>query len=244
MNLKLLAAAAAVSVCAFAAPAFANDGYVDASYVNLNGLGSSQSAYTANLAYSANLNPTGWGVQGDVSYLDGDNIPSQYVSGQATVFKRDKTYLYGAYVNYADSFDIDTWEVGALGQAYGDKYTVSGSIGYGQTNTNPNIDHWDVGATGNYYITNNFSIGATASYERLTLAGANEDITVLGAQAEWKPEKLPVSFIASYLNENPDGLGSFGVTSVGVRWNFGGAKTLKDRDQNGVVRAVVQRLLF
>jgi hypothetical protein len=224
MKTKFFAAAAA-TVCALAAApaAFAGDGdgYVDASYQRLTGGGGVD-------AYGANLNLT---------YADANGAPSQYTAAQVTLYKRGKTGMVGAYGAYADSFGSNSGEGGLVGQMYGDKHTLSGVAGYGG---NAGDNYWVAGASLTYYVRPDIAFSVTGGYNSF-----NHNIghtSVVNVQAEWKP-MIPVSFFVGYTNESFSAGGDADVVSVGARWNFGN-KTLKDRDQSGVITPISQRLSF
>jgi hypothetical protein len=237
MNVKLFAAAAA-AVCTLSAAsaAFAGDGYLDGSYMRLNG-GGGADAYSANFAYNTGLTAD-WNGQLNLSYADANGAPSQYTAAQVTLFNRTKDHMYGVYGAYADSFGSKSGEGGLVGQLYGDKHTVSGLGGYGGNGGN---HYWVVGASGTYYVQPNIALSLTGGYNSFNNGGGH--IGVINVQAEWKPS-IPISFFTGYTKESfGGGGGAADVVSVGARWNFGN-KTLKDRDQSGVISPISQRLTF
>jgi len=244
MKLKFLAAAAAVSVCAMAAaPAFAADGYLDANYVNVRSHGDSADAYQLDGSYNTTPTVGNWGAQVDGSYLDANDTEGHYASAQVSFFKRGANHLLGVYGNYTDDFKSTAWEGGGLGQLYGDKYTLSGLVGYGVIDGAPQPNYVILGANGVYYPADNLSLGLTVGYTDVTSNGSG-NATVVGAQVEWKPSSKPFSFILADSYEHPDNGSDGNLISVGARWNFGGAKTLKERDQGGVISAIAQRFRF
>jgi hypothetical protein len=245
MNIKLFAAAALVVGAMSAAPAFAADGYLDANYVNITSHGNSTSAYQLDGSYNTAPKVGEWGAEVDGSWLDANDTDGHYDSAQITFFKRGENHLLGFYANYTDDFKSTAWEGGGLGQLFGSKYTLSGLVGYGVVDGVPQPNYVILGANGTYYPADNLAIGLTAGYTDVTSNGSG-NVTMVGAQAEWKPSSTPFSFVLADTYEHPNGSnGADGnLVSVGVRWNFGGAKTLKERDQGGVISAIAQRFRF
>jgi hypothetical protein len=261
MQRKFLVAAAAIAVCAAAsAPAFADTfgnlgniganvpgtGFVEGDYLNLHTAGTTgtHNGWQALGSYNTSPSANQWGLQADFTYMDGENIPDQYIGGQVTGFRQLTNGRVGLYGAYADSFGDEDWELGGVGQYFGKRYTLTGIAGAGR-DTDANIGYWLYGATGSYYFQPNLSFAGLYSYEHDD--HGLPSVSVLGAHLEWKPQQSPVSFLVGYTNLNPSG-GSApqeSIVNVGVRFTFGsGAKSLQERDQTGTISDYALRQHF
>ena len=71
------------------------------------------------------------GVELDAAVVDGDETDTAWgVTGH--LFTRNDSYLFGGFVSYADSDDDSAWAAGLEANKYYDRWTLNGSVGYGE----------------------------------------------------------------------------------------------------------------
>lgn len=242
MKIKLFAAAAAVVCTMSAAPAFAGDGFVDAAYLHLKPAGgTSVTGYQVNGTYSTEPATGAIGFQGDLTYIDGDGIPDQYIAGTATVYHQGETSRLGGYVTYADSFGVSAWEAGAVGQLIRENFTLSAMLGYGDSDAAGSNSYWVMGGAATFYLNQNVALTGFGGFADEDFFGGSQHM--IGVTLEVKPESLPISVFAGYNRTDPGAGAAIDTLSVGARFNFGG-KTLKDRDQKALLKQVGLRQSF
>ena len=97
----------------------------------------------------------------------------------------------------------------------------------------PDIEYNNYDLNGDFYITDNFVVGATYGVGSLENAGGEADTTNYGLSAEWQFGSMPLSLLAGYQHWELDDIDyETDALTVGVRWNFGGS--LIERDRAGV----------
>ncbi|MDR3508189.1 MAG: hypothetical protein P4L64_09860 [Caulobacteraceae bacterium] len=239
---KLLIASVAALATLVAAPALAASGQVDIGYHGADGLGSGNNLNDVVFGGAVATQFSGeWGGQFDAHFerIDGAGERTTLSTGTAHLFKRNDSYLVGAYASVADVLGAGLYAGGIEGQKYFDRATLYGTVGYGTSDfRNNNVTAWNVAADAKGFITDNLTVDLKVDYTD-GQQNLNGHVTTYGVGAEWKPEGHPFSLFAEYARHAPSGR-SFGLTSisdyntygVGFRWNFG-VKTLKERDRSG-----------
>jgi hypothetical protein len=155
-------------------------------------------------------------------FFDGDNWRLGLVSGDA--------------VFLSESEDLDEWFFGAEGQVWAERAAFSGSavIGSAESGFSSELDAWNIDGAADFYITDNFVIGAVAGWGNLESLFDEDgiDTTSVGASAEYQFAGAPVSLHAGYSRFEIDDVDiSSEAFTIGARWNWGG--TLKQRDRAG-----------
>jgi len=148
------------------------------------------------------------------------SLDSKTTRGAAAhAFTRDpNSYLLGAYGEYSAVGSNDIWRIGAEAEYYLDKVTLSGLVGY----ENSDLTKSDVFAAldFSYYTTDNFRI--SAGYRRFL------DIDAAAIGAEYQLQSLPASLFVSGQLGSKD----HRTALAGLRFYFGGAdKTLIRRQR-------------
>jgi len=154
-------------------------------------------------------------LDGALGKLDGDTTGGAAVHA---FMRNPNSYLLGAYSSYSGVDGDDIWRLGAEAEYYLDKVTLTGLVGY-ENSDRTNGDVFAVlGAS--YYLTDNFKV--SAGYLRFL------DINAATFGAEYQINNMPASLFVS---------GQFGGDDhrrvlAGVRYYFGGSqKSLIRRDR-------------
>jgi len=237
MKLRHLAcAAASVAALAVAAPAFAGTGYVDIAYSNTEYSSFESDAVTGTAAWSATMFGN-YTFQADILKGAERDFPAgpanaDYFVGNFHANYRSDRYLMGAYYSRGEVEDVQTWDLGLEAQAYFPNATLTGRVSTGQlVPPGPGKYKNDViYGSAAFYIRENLAVSVSLERQKTEVF---EDTTVVKFGGEWKPMPLPVSLFAEYGSHDSDTWTADNTIAAGVRFTFGDAKTIKERDQKG-----------
>lgn len=216
MKVRYLASAALAAVAALAAaPAFAaNGGYIDAGFIEEDGL-RYQDGFTASGVFSTETSGLNIQIDGNYGKLEQPAPEDQFGSVGVHVGKVVEGGYWGAYVQVGQTlmFDqtnadtlgsvVDTpaangaafkatsWEVGLEIENYRENWSWFARANYGSVDNDVveyNAAGADIGAT--YYLTDNISLGLDGSMLSIE---DSRDLSSVAFTAEWAPAFLPVS---------------------------------------------------
>lgn len=245
---KIIGAAAAAGCALLAGQALAEPvGYIGAGYgyneIKFEDEGTGHlNGYTIDggVAYDAFSK---FRLTGDAGFtwLKQDHVKGEDTVWAGTLHATDKDSRFGAFLGAADNEEVTLWGVGAEGKLRFDKASVYGQVGYGQVGNYDNVDLWAVRVEGNYFPTNNVRLGAGLGGSRINSDLLDLDMFTATAEAEYKLDAHPVSFVAGYDYVTINDVGYDGnVFRVGARYTFGG--DLKARDKTTAGQGSVQTL--
>jgi hypothetical protein len=224
MKKQLWATAAAV-VVALAAPAIATagEGVIDLSYYNSDDI--DVDAINVGGAVVTEVGQLNLQLDADFSRFDLGGADVTFSSGSAHLFHRTDSYAFGGFYNITSFAGDGVHTVGLEGAKYWDRLTLSGLVSTSSDDFDGFEDLTTVGADLNYFINDNFSIGA--GYTNYSGDASLED-DAYGVHAEWKTMRS-ISFFGSYQKFDEADVDNF---TIGIRHSFGGG-TLKERDRSG-----------
>lgn len=239
MKTYLLGAAAAF---AMAAPGVAHadtTGHVGLSYNSLDvDLDSNMNDYLLlNGAVATDLG-NGWNLQFDAQSANMNHSSHNDSMTAATVhaFGRDGGWAWGGFAGFTGG-EIDGIYVGAEAAWYVDRFTFAGNVLYGFDRQQSGTNFTSADLTGDYYFTDNFSVGAEVDWYSWNFDGtsADNDGTTYGVNAEYQFANSPFSVFGGYhwadttVFDTDNNVSSF---TLGFRYNFG-TGSLIERDHSG-----------
>lgn len=235
---KLMITTAALALGVIATPAFAAPaGYVGGSYLHqevdpgsLEGDG-----WQIDGAAAFDLAPVGVAVKAAVTDNDTAGSDASVQLG-GHVFGNLAGGKLGGFVDYADlgNNSDNVWAFGGEGQFGLGVATLAASAGWQNYDGGIYDDAWGVGGELRVFPTDNFRLSGGVGYSDLNGVSSlvDEKVWTLGVGGEWKPESLPISFVADYAHSDFDRFNIDADTfRVGARFTFGGS--LKDRNDSG-----------
>jgi hypothetical protein len=237
MRTLIITTAAALGAGLFVTPAAAAPaGYVGGSYVHQQTDPGSFEAdgWRIDGAAAFDLAPIGLALKAGVSDDDQTGSDTTFDIG-AHAFSHFAPGKLGAFVDYADDGNNNNaWAFGGEGQFGVGPATLAASAGWENFDGGVYDDAWGVGGEVRVFPTDNLRLSGAVGYADLNGVAsiADNKVWTLGVGGEWKPESLPVSFVADYAHSDFD---RFNVDAdtfrIGARFNFGGS--LKDRNDSG-----------
>lgn len=234
MRKFLLAAAMAAAAAVAVAPSVASaNGYVGVNWNTVDDGVTEDEAIGAEAAFAFE-GSSAIGFEVDFAYADTD--PDSTLGAAGHIYTRNDSYLFGGLIGVSDNDGSGTtWFGGLEANKYFDRWTLAGAVLYG-SNDDADFDGWGGTVAARVFPTDNFRIGAQASWAQVDVAGVDQDTTILGAGAEYQFAAFPLSINGGYNNIDVDGVGDADAWTLGVRWNFGG-QSLYDRDRRGASQA-------
>ncbi|MBK6703550.1 MAG: hypothetical protein IPL62_18950 [Caulobacteraceae bacterium] len=227
-----------VMALAFAAtPALAQTGHVGLSYTSNDDFEYDTTAIEGAAAFAFGEN-FGAQIDGNIASVDdgGDSETGYRVNGH--LFYNAGAARIGGLFGYS-KFDYsgiapEATHWGVEGQYDFGRFTLGASAIWGDAEgiISPELDYEQIDLRGNYYVTDNFVLGARYGFGNVENIGGDADTTDYSLDAEYQFSSTPISLLASFQHWEVDGTAvesdSF---TIGARWNWGG--TLKERDGAG-----------
>jgi hypothetical protein len=235
--IKKLTTLSAIALAFAATPALAQTGHVGVAYSS-----------------SDEIDLDTWAVEGATTFAFSENIGAQ-VDGNIGLYDGGGDSEFGWRINghlfyNAGNFRVGgvfgnstidvggieprTTHWGAEGQYNFGQVVVGASAIWGDADgvISPNIDYDSISLNGDFYVTDNFVVGATYGFGSVDNGGGEADTTNYSIDAEYQFGSAPFSLTASWQHFEFDDVAieSDGFT-VGARWNWGG--TLRERDGAG-----------
>lgn len=228
MNKWIIGAAALLAVAAPGVAA-AQTGYVGAVYSDVDLGGGAEGE-----AYGIEGSVAWTNFELDASFLDSDDTDTT-TSVTGHLFSRNDRYLFGGFAGMADNDGDTLWQVGIEGAKYYDRWTLFGSLAYGEAD-DADAEAIGVNIGASLFATDNFRIDANVLWADVESGGGDDNALGFGIGAEYQFASVPISIGASYANiELDDANVDADVFTIGIRYNFGGS--LYDRDRSGASQA-------
>ena len=234
---KLGLFAAAAAVAALLAPSASAQGYLGASYGNVDADTGEADATQIDGAFG--WNSGGWGGQIDGSFgqLDGEASNADSSSFAGHLYWGSDNWRLGGVIGVtnvdSDGGDVDEMSYGVEGSMnLGASAVLLGSATMGEIDVlSSDVDTWNIDGRLNFYAGDNFRFGGTYGFGNVEAGGFDGDTSTYGVDAEFQPFSMPVSFTVGWTHfEDGDLVGiDTDTLSVGARWNFGGG-TLRERN--------------
>ncbi len=175
------------------------------------------------------------GMQFNGAYTDSEDSTGGTLSGAAHLFTRNDKTLFGGFVAAANSDDVTTWAAGGEFNGYMTNTTFAAAVAY---NDFGDLDADGITAGGElrFFMHQNLRLDVGAGWFNLDPdTGSGTDGLNWGLGGEWQLPSVPVSiyggFAQAHANDTASGVDTVSLSTIGVRYNFGG--TLKDRDRTG-----------
>lgn len=148
-------------------------------------------------------------------------------------------YTVGAFYGMENDHGNDVQEVGIEGQMYFDKFTLQGSAAYGNhdgSNCCDDYNAWDAQVGANYYVNDNWTVGANLGYASWDYYGGNTDLTTVGVNAEYRVPNTNYSFRAAYTHgDASDTFDDYTSDTFQIAFVVDlGSDNARDRDRSGV----------
>ncbi|MBX3430575.1 MAG: porin [Hyphomonadaceae bacterium] len=236
--IKKLSALSVIALAFAATPALAQTGHVGLSYSS-----------------DDDVDTDVWAVEGASAFAFSDHIGAQ-VDGNIGSYDFGGDSELGWRFNGHLFFGSDAWRVGGLfgtstidvggikpkathwgveGQYNFGQFVLGASAIWGDADgiVSPSLDYDNVDLNGDFYVTDNFVIGASYGFGSVDNGFSSEDTTNYSIDAEYQFGSAPFSVQASWQHwefNDISAIQSDGFT-IGGRWNFGG--TLRERDSAG-----------
>jgi hypothetical protein len=230
--MKTLAYVTALAAAIAAAPAFAEGGYLGASY-SLVDRTLCSTATDVDVAAASGAVALGEHVQVDGQYVNIDGGDCDQVNLGAHLFNRGERLLWGGYAGYNTFSDagatVEEWTAALEGQLYFARTTLSGAVGYTNFDSGSGgRDMWSVDAEARHFVTDNFSIQANAGYADPDAALIGDGWAV-GIGAEYQFADMPISIHGGW--QRTDFAEEIDAVGVGVRYS--GNASLFERNRAG-----------
>jgi hypothetical protein len=229
--MKKLVYLSALAASLAAAPAFAEGGYVGASYIQSDEFFGSSDVDGFALTGAAAL---GDNVQLDGGFANLDDEDFDATHFGAHVFSRSPNFLWGGYVGFNTAAigaqGFDEWTAALEGQVYLPQTTVSGALSYSEFGFSSDSEGWGIDAEVRHFFNDNFSIQGNAGYFEPEDDVITGEVSTVGFGAEYRFANTPVSLFGAWQRSDfePGEVDSF---NLGVRYNWNA--TLLDRDRSG-----------
>lgn len=234
--MKKLVYLGALAASLAAAPAFAEGGYMGASYIQADEFFGSSDA--------DGFAVTGAAALGDNAQLDGgfasiDDEDFDATHFGAHLFSRSPSFLWGGYVGFntvsIGTQGIDEWTAALEGQFYLPQTTFSGALSYTEFESAGESEASAIDAEVRHFFNDNFSVHGSAGYFDPESGVITGQITTLGVGAEYQFAAAPVSLFGGWQRSDfdPAEVDSF---NVGVRYNWNATLLERDRSGPGLVR--------
>lgn len=235
--IRKLTTLSAIALAFAATPALAQTGHV--------GL-----AYTSNDEVDADV----WAVEGATAFAFSENFGAQvdgHIGTYDDGFDNELTWRINGHLFYnAGNFRVggvfgnstidlggiepDATHWGVEGQYNFGQFVLGGSAIWGDADgiISPSLDYENIALNGDFYVTDNFVLGATFGFGSLDNGVSEIDTSSYGIDAEYQFASAPFSIVAGWQHWELDGVPveSEGFT-IGGRWNWGG--TVRARDAAG-----------
>jgi hypothetical protein len=246
MRISVLAAASAAVLCFAVAAQAAPMGEVGLDYSrnNLELLGLEGDADAFKGAGSIYFGEEIAGqFDGSITRYDSSDL-----GGDATAISGTGHFKYnsggqqvGLFAGVQNNDDATLWGFGVEGKTASDLGSLYVQLGYGKADDLNGVDFWAARAEGRIFAGDNLRFGVNGGYTRADASGGDLDMWNLGADVEYQPDSMPVSFFAAYeRGEMKDIDLSSDTFRVGARFTFGGS--LRERDRAGVGQGAVTNL--
>jgi len=218
-----LVAAAAVAALALPTLALAQDGYVDASYRDIEGGGD---ALTVGGGVATEVGGVNLQFNANHTRADAGGANASTTQLAAHAYVQNEQYSIGGFVTGGDLAGNGAYGVGVAGSFYLDNLTLGAVVSHNAIDNGGG--HYNTyGANVRYFFGENLAVGA--SYDNVDFSGGG-DADVWGAEAEYKFAS-PVSVFASYQNVDVGGADA-DIWGLGARYYFG-AQSLKEQERSG-----------
>jgi hypothetical protein len=200
-----------------------NDGFKE-DYLSLSG------------AVATDLN-NGWTLQfdADLGDMNHDGHTDNFSTATVHAFTRNDSYAYGGFAGLT-SDETSGFYIGGEGAMYFNRFTLSANALVGKNRESSDEEFQSIAANGDYFVTDNFSIGADLSYHNFDFGGGSEqDGTIYGVNAEYQFAGSGFSVFGGYHESDLDDFGTDNEVSsftIGGRYNFG-TGSLLERDRSG-----------
>lgn len=229
-NLVYLAALAAAFV---GGRAYAEGGYIGASYSNMDRTLCGGTARDIESAAASGAATLGQHVQLDGQYANIDTGECDHLSLAAHLFSRNERFLWGGYVGRtsltAVAGSVDEWHAGLEGQLYLARTTLTGAAGYTSFDVGgASREVWSFDAEARHFFGDNFSVQANAGYADAD-ASLIGDGWSIGLGAEYQLANAPISIYGGW--QRADFAEEIESVGLGVRYSWNA--TLFERNRSG-----------
>lgn len=230
--MKKLVYLGALAATLAAAPAFAEGGYVGASYIQADDVFGSSDADGFAVTGAAALGDNAQ-LEGGFASIDDEDFDATHFG--AHVFSRSPNFLWGGYlgfntVSFGASGGIDEWTVALEGQFYLPQTTFSGALSYTEFEVASARQGWAIDAEVRHFFNDNFSVHGGAGYFEPESGVITGEISTVGIGAEYQFAGAPMSLFGGWQRSDfdPAEVDSF---NLGVRYNWNA--TLLERNRSG-----------
>lgn len=235
--IKKLTTLSALALAFAATPALAQTGHVGVTYSSNDEIDSDVWAVegATTFAFSENV---GAQIDGNIgSYDDGADAELGWRINGHLFYNAGNFRVGGVFGNSTvdlGGIEPRTTHWGAEGQYNFGQVVVGASAIWGDADgvISPSLDYDHVTLNGDFYVTDNFVLGATYGFGSVDNGVSEADTTNYNIDAEYQFGSAPFSIYASWqhweLNDAPVESEGF---SIGGRWNWGGS--LRERDSAG-----------
>lgn len=211
---------------------YAQSGHVDLSYQNSD-LGSKDAditAFTGTTLISEHMQ-----LDGRYASFDIGSSSVDYLNINGFLFSRVENLAYGGYVGFetlnTGSSSYDGWLIGGFRQHYIVNTTLTGQIGYANSENDAHVIHMD-GEVRHFY-NESFSIQGNLGYGNIDVSGnsVNQDFWSWGIGAEFQLSGIPLSIYGGWQRLD-FGKNESDLLGIGARWDFGSGSLIK-RNRSG-----------